>query len=273
MTERAIRAEGIGKRYHIGQQNPYTALRDDLEKLLRAPFRWLGHQPASSASARPMGPASRYVWALKDVSFEVGPGEAVGIIGPNGAGKSALLRILARVTRPTVGGAEIRGRVGGLLEVGAGFHGELTGRENIYVVAAVLGMKRGEIDRKFDQIVAFSEVGPFLDTPVKHYSDGMRVRLTFAVAAHLDLEVMLLDEVLAVVDQAFHDKCLKKISEFAAEGRTVLFVSHDMALIETLCPRTILFQTGRIVRDGPTREVISSYLHQTTPGGRRTDSL
>jgi lipopolysaccharide transport system ATP-binding protein len=201
------------------------------------------------------------IWALKDVSFEVKRGEVVGIIGRNGAGKSTLLKILTRITEPTEGQAEIDGRVGSLLEVGTGFHAELTGRENIYLNGAILGMRKAEIDLKFDTIVAFSEMEKFLDTPVKHYSSGMAMRLAFAVAAHLDPEVLLVDEVLAVGDASFQRKCLQKVEDVGQQGRTVLFVSHNMPAISRICERVILLDGGHVVQDGPSHQVIGAYLH------------
>jgi lipopolysaccharide transport system ATP-binding protein len=237
-------------------------MHETLEEAVKAPFHSLSSviKGLSSSSPRERTADDRYVWALQDVSFEVSRGEVVGIIGKNGAGKSVLLKILSRITKPATGYAEIHGRVGSILEVGAGFHPELTGRENIYLNGTILGMKRAEISRKFDEIVAFSEVEKFLDTPLKHYSSGMNVRLAFAVAAHLDSEIMLIDEVLAVGDESFQQKCLKKVQEVATEGRTVLFVSHDMKVIENLCARTILLSEGRIHMDGDTQEVVSHYL-------------
>ncbi|MBI3951593.1 MAG: ABC transporter ATP-binding protein, partial [Acidobacteria bacterium] len=205
-------------------------------------------------------PNSGTIWALRDVSFEIKQGEVVGIIGRNGAGKSTLLKILSRITEPTEGYAEIHGRVGSLLEVGTGFHPELTGRENIYLNGAILGMKRTEIERKFDEIVAFAEVEKFIDTPVKHYSSGMYLRLAFAVAAHLEPEILLVDEVLAVGDAAFQKKCLGKMEDIGAQGRTVLFVSHNMPAVSRLCRRAILLDEGSVLRDGASHQVISAYL-------------
>ncbi|MFZ0960196.1 MAG: ABC transporter ATP-binding protein, partial [Terriglobia bacterium] len=201
-----------------------------------------------------------HIWALKDVSFEVRQGEVVGIIGRNGAGKSTLLKLLARVTKPTSGYADVRGRMGSLLEVGTGFHGELTGRENTYLNGAILGMKKAEIDRKFDEIVAFAEIDKFIDTPVKHFSSGMFVRLAFAVAAHLDTEILLLDEVLAVGDSKFQRKCLGKIGQVARGGRTVLFVSHNMVPVSTLCSGAILLSQGSVVMVGSARDVVAAYM-------------
>src|SRR5205814_2183062 len=200
------------------------------------------------------------IWVLKDVSFEIKHGEVVGFIGRNGAGKSTLLKILSRITEPTAGHAEVRGRVGSLLEVGTGFHGELTGRENIYLNGAILGMKNAEIDRDFDAIVAFAEIDRFLDTPVKRYSSGMYVRLAFAVAAHLTPEILLIDEVLSVGDAEFQRRCLGRMNEVARSGRTVVFVSHNLSSIESLCPRAVLLSRGEIARSGPTREVVAHYL-------------
>jgi lipopolysaccharide transport system ATP-binding protein len=275
MTDLAIQAERLGKRFRIGRRNPFMALRDDLESALRTPFRLvrsLVHRPSPGGDGPP-DRKSDILWALKDVSFEIQRGEVVGIIGSNGAGKSVLLRVLARVTRPSTGRARIYGRVGSMLEVETGFHPELNGRENIYLSGAILGMKKAEIDRKFDEIVAFSEVEPFLETPVKHYSSGMRVRLAFAVAGHLEPEIMLLDEVLAVSDTAFEEKCLQKLKEMASAGRTVLFVSHDMNLIHRLCDRVMLFSAGQLVLDGGGHEVIPRYLaHIANPGATHRDS-
>ena len=208
-------------------------------------------------------------WALKDVSFEIQPGEAVGIIGRNGAGKSTLLKILSRITQPTEGTARLRGRVASLLEVGTGFHQELTGRENIYLNGSILGMKRSEINRKFDEIVAFSEIERFLDTPVKRYSSGMYIRLAFAVAAHLEPEILLVDEVLAVGDMEFQKKCLGKMNEVVGHGRTVFFVSHNMQSIAALTRRCLLFKEGRLILDAPTGEAIKAYVEMTLKGSTR----
>lgn len=247
----AIRAVDLGKRYRLGTQvDAYGTLRDVLAQGVACLFR--------APRAAPAG--QEYIWALKDVSFEIPPGQAVGIIGHNGAGKSTLLKILSRVTEPTEGYAELRGRVGSLLEVGTGFHPELTGRENIYLNGAILGMSRAEIDRKFDQIVAFAELEKFIDTPVKRYSSGMYVRLAFAVAAHLEPEILVVDEVLAVGDAAFQRKSLGRMDEVAREGRTVLFVSHNMSAILNLTQRAIVLEKGRIVFDGPTPEAVDYYM-------------
>jgi lipopolysaccharide transport system ATP-binding protein len=247
MSDIAIRVEGLGKRYRIGsRREPYLTLRDTLSRLVTAPFR-----------AREK---AEHVWALRDVSFDVRWGEIVGIIGRNGAGKTTLLKLLSRITDPTEGGADIWGRLGSLLEVGTGFHPELTGRENIYLNGAILGMTRAEIRRRFDEIVAFAEVEQFLDTPVKHYSSGMYVRLAFAVAAHLEPEILLVDEVLAVGDAAFQRRCLGKMQEVSRGGRTVIVVSHHMGTVLRLCERAILLEGGRVVKDGPVGSVVSTYL-------------
>jgi lipopolysaccharide transport system ATP-binding protein len=247
-----IRVEGLGKRYWIGaREAPYQTLRDALAGAVRAPLQLLRRNGRRTAEA---------IWALQDVSFEVLPGEVVGIIGRNGAGKSTLLKILSRITEPTTGWADLYGRVGSLLEVGTGFHPELTGRENIYLNGVILGMKRREVEHKFDEIVAFAEVDKFIDTPVKHYSSGMYLRLAFAVAAHLDPEILIVDEVLAVGDVAFQKKCLGKMGDVARQGRTVLFVSHNMGAVLQLCPSSLLIQQGRLIAMGPSRGIIETYL-------------
>lgn len=257
MNDIVIKVESLSKRYRIGRREPYLALRDVLARSLTAPFR-LFKSVVSNPVVR--SPNEEYIWALKDVSFEVKQGEVVGIIGRNGAGKSTLLKILARITDPTEGYAEVRGRIGSLLEVGTGFHPELTGRENIYLSGAVLGMKKREIDRKFDEIVAFSELEKFIDTPVKYYSSGMYVRLAFAVAAHLDPEILLVDEVLAVGDAAFQKKCLGKMGDVAKEGRTVLFVSHNMAAIRQLTHWSIWLEAGIVKGTGQSAQLVERYL-------------
>jgi len=258
MSEVAIRCEGLGKRYRIGPRERYYALRDTLAGAMYAPFRGLSRL-VSPRSAGNHPQSDNTIWALKDVSFEIKQGEVVGIIGRNGTGKSTLLKILSRITEPTEGTAEIHGRVGSLLEVGTGFHLELTGRENIYLNGAILGMRKAEIGRKFDEIVAFAEVEKFMDTPVKHYSSGMYMRLAFAVAAHLEADIMLVDEVLAVGDATFQRKCLGKMGDVAREGRTVLFVSHNMGAITRLCERSFWLDQGKIVLDGVSKEVTSRY--------------
>ena len=260
MTDIAIRVEGLGKRYQIGaRQERYYTLRDTMTETVTRPFHKLYSFFRKNGTGS-RSPDASIVWALKDVSFEVKPGEVVGIIGRNGAGKSTLLKILSRITEPTEGRVRIRGRVGSLLEVGTGFHPELTGRENIYLNGAILGMKKAEIDRKFEEIVAFAEIEKFIDTPVKHYSSGMYVRLAFAVAAHLEPEILIVDEVLAVGDSAFQNKCLGKMGKVAREGRTVVFFSHNMAAIECLCSSCLLFEQGQLKVAGEPRELIGRYL-------------
>jgi len=255
MIDSVIRVKNLGKRYRIGGYERYKTLRDTLTDTLTAPFRWQRHGNPANGKGLP-----DHVWALKDISFEISRGEVVGIIGRNGAGKSTLLKLLSRITEPTEGQAEIHGRVGSLLEVGAGFHPELTGRENIYLNGVILGMRKVEITKKFDEIVAFAEIEKFLDTPVKHYSSGMYMRLAFAVAAHLEPEILLIDEVLAVGDLAFQKKCLGKISDVASQGRTVLFVSHNLIAVENLCSRSILLKQGEVLVAGETRQVLSEYI-------------
>jgi lipopolysaccharide transport system ATP-binding protein len=253
-----IRVEGIGKRYRLGQGIRHDTLRDAIMHCIQ-------HRRGSRDDVE--GRAQEHFWALEDVSFDVATGEVIGIIGSNGAGKSTLLKILSRITPPTEGRIRLRGRVASLLEVGTGFHPELSGRENIYMNGAILGMTRQEIKSKFDEIVAFSEVEKFLDTPVKRYSSGMYVRLAFAVAAHLEPEVLLVDEVLAVGDSVFQKKCLGKIAEVATGGRTVLFVSHNMAAVQQLTSRSILLADGKLVADAETADVVATYL---ASGNQRT---
>ena len=234
--EPAIRVEGLGKRYRLGERKPYKTLR---EALLRRGAE---------------GPkADDHLWAIREVGFDVAQGQALGVIGRNGSGKSTLLKVLSRITEPTEGRAKIAGRVGSLLEVGTGFHPELTGRENVRLNGAILGMNRSEIERKYDAIVDFAGLEAFMATPVKRYSSGMYMRLAFAVAAHLEPEILIVDEVLAVGDAAFQRKCLGKMGEVTKEGRTVLFVSHNMTALESLCPRTIWLDSGRMVAEGPRR--------------------
>jgi lipopolysaccharide transport system ATP-binding protein len=253
VSEVAIRVEGLGKRYRIGERERYRALRDTLMDAITSPFRGRREQNGDNR-----------IWALRDVSLQVAQGEVLGIIGHNGAGKSTLLKILSRITEPTEGRAEVRGRVGSLLEVGTGFHPELTGRENIYLNGAILGMKRSEIARRFDEMVAFAEVERFIDTPVKRFSSGMYLRLAFAVAAHLEPEILLVDEVLAVGDAAFQKKCLGRMSDVAREGRTVLFVSHNLPSIEKLCQRVVVIDGGRVVMQGDPVACIAAYLGART---------
>jgi lipopolysaccharide transport system ATP-binding protein len=254
----AIHVESLGKRYRIGALTRQTSMRERLTHAMKAPLRWLG--PSRNRSSG----GSRDFWALRGVSFELRKGEVVGLIGRNGAGKSTLLKILSRVTQPTEGHADIHGRVGSLLEVGTGFHPELTGRENTYLNGAVLGMRKKEIDRKFDEIVAFAEVADFIDTPLKHYSTGMQMRLAFAVAAHLEPETLLVDEVLAVGDMAFQKKCLGKMGEVASGGRTIVFVSHQLNQIRRLCEKVIWLDQGKIFQAGPTAEIAGAYEASTT---------
>ncbi len=251
MNSTAISAEHLSKEYNIGaRQQRHNTLRDHLSSRLRSLARRKGRAAANNK-----------FWALRDVSFTVPRGEIMGFVGRNGAGKSTLLKLLSRITDPTDGLARIYGRVGSLLEVGTGFHSELTGRENIYLSGAILGMSKAEIDRKLDQIIDFAEIDKFVDTPVKRYSSGMYVRLAFAVAAHLETEILLVDEVLAVGDAAFQKKCLGQMGEVAnKEGRTVLFVSHNMAMMDNLCQRVLWLKDGRVAKDGAPKEVIGSYL-------------
>lgn len=267
MSTPIITVENLGKRYrldHQVQRQRYRALRDVIaDKAKRLFLRPFARRKGLDSSGR-----TEEFWALKDVSFEVKPGEVVGIIGRNGAGKSTLLKILSRITEPTAGRVRLGGRVASLLEVGTGFHPELTGRENIYLNGAILGMTRAEIRRKFDEIVAFAEVEKFLDTPVKRYSSGMYVRLAFAVAAHLEPEILIIDEVLAVGDAEFQKKCLGKIGHIAAEdGRTVLFVSHNMMAVRTLCSRGLLMSNGTLILDAGTEVAIASYVNSTASSG------
>src|SRR5512140_3858348 len=245
MSDVAIRCEALAKRYEIGEREAYKTIRDVITEAVAAPFRRL--RSAAQHSSHGNGSQDKpTIWALKDVSFQIKRGEVVGIIGRNGAGKSTLLKILSRITSPTRGRVDLWGRVGSLLEVWTGFHPELSGRENIYLNGAILGMSRAEIRRKFDEIVDFAEIEKFLDTPVKFYSSGMYVRLAFAVAAHLDPEILIVDEVLAVGDAAFQKKCLSKMGDVAhVQGRTVLFVSHNMQTICQLCSRALLLAGGR----------------------------
>ncbi len=256
MSDLAIRVDNLGKRYQIGERESNYSLRDVLANVFTSSFRRLtGDLKSGIPTAQ-----SEYIWALKDVSFEVKRGEVVGVIGRNGAGKSTLLKILSRITMPTEGRAEIHGRVGSLLEVGTGFHPELTGRENTYLNGAILGMRKAEIDRKFDEMVAFAEVEKFIDTPVKRYSSGMHVRLAFAVAAHLETEILLVDEVLAVGDVTFQKKCLGKMGKVAREGRTVLFVSHNMPAVNRLCRSGMLLTEGRLEIADTAENVVAAYL-------------
>jgi lipopolysaccharide transport system ATP-binding protein len=270
MSNPVVSIENLSKRYIIGHQtDPNDGLRHIVERVLRAPGRLLRGQRVRSRTVEDF-------WALQNVSFEIAQGEVVGIIGRNGAGKSTLLKILSRITEPTEGRVLLRGRVSSLLEVGTGFHPELTGRENVFLNGAILGMGRQEIRRKFDEIVAFADIEKFLDTPVKRYSSGMYVRLAFAVAAHLEPEILIIDEVLAVGDAAFQRKCLGKMGEVAKGGRTVLFVSHNMATISALCSRAVMLRDGCLVASGPVEEVVQGYLAAVSerakiPAAERTD--
>jgi len=257
MSDIAIRCEGIAKQYRIGQRESYRALRDTVTDAVTAPFRRVRAALQGGNGQSPKGTAT--IWALKDISFAVRTGEVVGIIGRNGAGKSTLLKILSRITNPTRGSADIYGRVGSLLEVGTGFHPELTGRENVYLNGAILGMKKAEIARKFDEIVDFAELDEFIDTPVKRYSSGMYVRLAFAVAAHLEPEILIVDEVLAVGDAQFQKKCISRMQKVGESGHTVLLVSHNVALVEALCRRAILLEKGEVVARGAASQVTAEY--------------
>ena len=268
MPDTVIRVENLGKRYIIGhqQQEKYTTLRDVLANTAKGITQRFNPKSRLRQTQPPFqNPNLEEFWALKDVSFEVKRGDRIGIIGRNGAGKSTLLKILSRITEPTEGRISIKGRVASLLEVGTGFHPELTGRENIYLNGAILGMSKVEIRRKFDEIVAFAEVERFLDTPVKRYSSGMYVRLAFAVAAHLEPEILVVDEVLSVGDAAFQKKCLGKMGSVAQEGRTILFVTHDMSAIRRLCNKAILLHQGKSVLQGKMDEVTLKYLQSTSP--------
>ena len=264
----AVLVEGVGKEYKLGMIEPYKALRDVLTNAGGAPVRAAVRLMQRGTGRVADRPERRpRIWALKDVSFEVGRGQVVGLIGANGAGKSTMLKLLARITAPSAGVITLCGRVGSLLEVGTGFHPELTGRENVYLNGSILGMRRAEIQRRFDEIVEFSGVAKFLDTPVKRYSSGMQVRLAFAVAAHLQPEILLIDEVLAVGDAEFQKKCLGKMEDVTKEGRTVIFVSHNMAAVRSLCPRSLVLERGRVVFDGPTDDAVHRYLRLGTMGG------
>jgi lipopolysaccharide transport system ATP-binding protein len=265
MSNFAIRAEKLGKRYRIGSAaERHDSIREALIHAVKAPvrnLRWLRGLGTIE------GEDQTSFWALRDISFEVKHGEVLGLIGRNGAGKSTLLKVLSRITEPSTGEAEIRGRVGSLLEVGTGFHPELTGRENVYLNGSILGMDRAYIDQRFEEIVSFSGVERFIDTPVKRYSSGMYLRLAFAVAAHLEPEVLVVDEVLAVGDAEFQRKCIGKMSDVAKEGRTVLFVSHNMPALTRLCTRAVLLQDGRLIADGPVGDVVAQYLGAGEEGG------
>ena len=254
MSDIAIKIKNISKQYYIGRHTfGYANIRDRLAEIIKRSLY---------ISQKPDKKSNETIWALKDISFEIKRGSVVGIIGRNGAGKTTLLKILSRVARPTKGSAEVYGRVGSLLEVGLGFHEELTGRENIYLNGAILGMKKREIDRKFDEIVSFSELENFLETPIKYYSGGMYVRLAFAIAAHLQVEILLIDEILSVGDMRFQKKCISKIEE-AGRERTVLFVSHNMSLVNALCSRALLLNDGRLEAIGDKESIIRKYIENT----------
>jgi|HubBroStandDraft_1064217.scaffolds.fasta_scaffold14814_3 ABC-type polysaccharide/polyol phosphate transport system ATPase subunit len=257
MSETVIQVEGLGKRYRVGERERYLALRDVLTRVFTSPLR---------RNRRPVD----FLWALRNINFNISRGEIVGLIGRNGAGKSTLLKILARITHPTEGSADLEGRVGSLLEVGTGFHPELTGRENVYLSGAILGMRKREIARKFDEIVSFAEVERFLDTPLKHYSSGMQMRLAFAVAAHLEPEILLVDEVLAVGDLQFQKKCLGKMGDVAKTGRTIVFVSHQMTQIRRLCEHVFWLDGGQIRRGGRTGELIAAYETEMMSGSAKS---
>jgi lipopolysaccharide transport system ATP-binding protein len=265
MSTTVIKVENLSKQYRIGEREGYKTFREAIVKLTKAKFRKRnGSNPQSAIDSGELGdshnPQSETIWALKDVSFKVKQGEVVGIIGRNGAGKSTLLKILSKITEPTSGRVELWGRVGSLLEVGTGFHPELTGHENIYLYGAILGMDRWEVTRKFDEIIAFAELEKFADTPVKRYSSGMYTRLAFSVAAHLDSEILLVDEVLAVGDMQFQNKCLGKMGEISKAGRTVLFVSHNMGAISSLCDSALLLDKGKKISEGSTAVTIAKYM-------------
>ena len=257
MSSPVIKIENLSKLYRLGERKSYKTFREAIVNLVKAPFRKTNR---TDPQVTIRNSESETIWALKDVSFEIMQGDVVGIIGRNGAGKSTLLKILSKITEPTKGRVELRGRVGSLLEVGTGFHPELTGHENIYLYGAILGMDRYEVTRKFDEIVAFAEVEKFIDTPVKRYSSGMYMRLAFAVAAHLETEILLVDEILAVGDVAFQKKCLGKMDDVSKAGRTVLFVSHNMAAISNLCQKGILLDTGQIISQGNINTVVNDYV-------------
>jgi lipopolysaccharide transport system ATP-binding protein len=261
MSETIIKVENLSKQYRIGAKERYKTFRETLVDAAKAPFRRIsGLNPKPQIRNR----QSETIWALRDVSFEVNQGEVVGIIGRNGAGKTTLLKILSKITEPTEGRVELRGRVGSLLEVGTGFHPELTGHENVYLYGAILGMDRWEVTRKFDEIIAFAELEKFVDTPVKRYSSGMYMRLAFAVAAHLEPEILLVDEVLAVGDAAFQKKCMGKMGDVSKEGRTVLFISHNMGAVGALCGNAIWLDRGQIAGHGDVNSVINRYLNAIT---------
>jgi len=268
MSDTAIRVEKLSKRYEIGlSSRQHETIRERVSESFQSLFRFRNRGRDATISPAATGEASSTFWALKDISFDLKQGEVLGIIGRNGAGKSTLLKILSRITEPTEGRAELHGRVGSLLEVGAGFHSELTGRENVFLSGVILGMKRSEIQRKFDDIVEFAGVEKFIDTPVKRYSSGMYVRLAFAVAAHLEPEILIVDEVLAVGDASFQTRCLGKMGDVARQGRTVLFVSHNLGAISNLCSSAMWLDGGRLISRGDVESTIASYIKSTTTSG------
>ena len=271
MPQNVVYLEKVGKQYHIGRKlGGHRSMQDVVTDALASPFRRAGKLLGGRATSA--ADLDQIFWALRDVSLEVNQGEIAGIIGRNGAGKSTLLKILSRITEPTEGHGEIHGRVGSLLEVGTGFHPELSGRENLFLNGAILGMRKAEIERKFDEIVAFAEIDKFIDTPVKHYSSGMYVRLAFAVAAHLEPEILLVDEVLAVGDAAFQRKCLGKMGEVSRGGRTVVFISHNMAAVENLCDKGILLEEGRVTFSGDIKQAVDRYIQGVSGQARNMGS-
>lgn len=268
-----IKVRGLGKQYRIGRRRVSRTFREAAMDSVTAPLRYSRSLIGRTTKDASKSEQSDTIWALQDLSLDVGEGEVLGVIGRNGGGKSTLLKVMSRITEPTTGRVDLYGRVGSLLEVGTGFHPELTGRENIYLSGAILGMRRNEIERKFDEIVAFAEMDQFVDTPVKRYSSGMYVRLGFAVAAHLETEIILIDEVLAVGDAAFQKRCLRKIGDVARQGRTVLYISHNLASVETLCDSCICLAGGRIVEAGKPRDVVAKYLALQTQANAGAISL
>jgi lipopolysaccharide transport system ATP-binding protein len=279
MTDTVIKVENLSKQYRIGAKEGYKTFRETLIDSAKAPFLLCKNiakrliSPLPSAGGPEPKAEENTIWALKDVSFEVEQGEVVGIVGRNGAGKSTILKVLSKITEPTQGRVELRGRVGSLLEVGTGFHPELTGHENVYLYGAILGMDRWEVTRKFDEIIAFAELEKFIDTPVKRYSSGMYMRLAFAVAAHLEPEILLVDEVLAVGDAQFQKKCLGKMGDVSKEGRTVLFVSHNMNAISTLCTKGILLDCGDVKSQGAINDVVHAYMTNISASTTRGEKI
>jgi lipopolysaccharide transport system ATP-binding protein len=263
-VKQIIKIRGLGKQYRLGARYSSRTLRESVMDSIARPLRYSRSLFTRSAADANNGHNRDMIWALRDLSLDIGEGQVLGVIGRNGGGKSTLLKVMSRITEPTTGRIDLYGRVGSLLEVGTGFHPELTGRENIFLSGAILGMRRNEIERKFDEIVAFAEIDKFVDTTVKHYSSGMYVRLGFAVAAHLETEIILIDEVLAVGDAAFQKKCLGKIGDVARQGRTVVFISHNMASVESLCDSCVYLSAGRLVDSGSAHDVIAKYMASQT---------